>query len=213
MSRVTPKRRMPSDARRHQLLDLAEALFTERGYEGVSIEDIAREADVTRPVIYKHFDGKDDLFVACVQRAREQFEADLIRAVAAVGPTEDLGDLVEAGGLAFFQMLAANPRRWALLFATSSAIEGRLSERLADLRSQTIDTIAQVCQPFAPGVPELEISALAFAISGVGEQLGRWWRLHPEVRLEDVVARYRLLVGGCVDVVLNHYTDTTSKGR
>lgn len=208
MSRVTPKRRMPAGARRLQLLDLAEALFTERGYEGVSLEDVAREADVTRPVIYQHFDGKDDLFVACVQRAREHFEADLIEAVAAVGPTEDLGELLEAGGRAFFQMLAANPRRWALLFATSSAIEGHLSARLADLRSQTIDAIAQLCQPFASGVPELEIGALAYAISGVGEQLGRWWLQHSALPLEDVVDRYRTLAGGCVDAVLNRYATT-----
>lgn len=201
---------MPAYARRLQLLDLAEALFTERGYEGVWLEDIAREANVTRPVIYKHFDGKDALFVACVQRAREQFEASLFAAVAAAGPTDDLGDLVEAGGRAFFQMLAADPRRWALLFATSSAVEGRLGDQLAELRSRTIEAIAALCQPFAPDVPELEISALAFAISGIGEQLGRWWLSHPGLSLDDVVERYRMLVGGCVDAVLGRYARGTA---
>lgn len=192
---------MSGDARREQLLDLAEELFTERGYEGVSLEDIARSADVTRPVVYRHFDGKDAMFVACVQRARAQFETRLLEAVGAVA-SEDLGDLIEAGGRVFYEMLAADPRRWALLFATSSAIEGRLSEQLAELRAETINAIAELCRPYAPGIADLDIAALAHAISGIGEQLGRWWIRNPELTLDDILTRYRRLAGGCVAATL-----------
>lgn len=191
---------MSASARRSQLLDLAEGLFTELGYERVSIEDVARAADVTRPVVYQHFDGKEALFIACVRRARDQFEADLAEAV--LGASGDLSDLIEVGGRVFFQVLADDPRRWALLFATSSSIDGELSEQLSALRSQTIASIAELCRPFAPNVPEDDLSALAHAISGVGEQLGRWWLRNPDLTLEDVVRQHRRMCTACAMATL-----------
>lgn len=201
MSRVAPKKRLTADARRQQLLDLAEGLFTERGYEGVSIEDIARAADVTRPVVYQHFQDKDAVFIECVRRAREQFEIDLVQAVGAVDSGE-LADLLAAGGRVFYTMLADNPRRWALLFATSSSIDGKLSEQLADLRAQTVASIEALSRPFAPEVPDDDVAALAHAISGIGEQLGRWWLRNPHLSLDDVVVRYQRLALACADATL-----------
>lgn len=204
MSRVPPKTRLSAAARRTQLLDLAEDLFTDRGYEGVSIEDVARAADVTRPVVYQHFDGKEALFIACVRRARDQFESDLAEAVgSAIG---DLPDLIEAGGRVFFEVLARDPRRWALLFATSSSIDGKLSEQLSALRVQTIASIADLCRPFAPNVPEDDLAALAHAISGIGEQLGRWWLRNAHLSLDEVVLQHRLLVSACANATLDRFS-------
>ncbi len=55
----TPRARMTGAERRHQLIDIARSLFAERGYEGTSIEEIAQRANVSKPVVYEHFGGKE----------------------------------------------------------------------------------------------------------------------------------------------------------
>lgn len=59
---------MTASQRRHQLIDVARSLFAERGYEGTSIEEIAQRANVSKPVVYEHFGGKEGLYAVVVDR-------------------------------------------------------------------------------------------------------------------------------------------------
>ncbi len=63
-----PRARMTGSERRHQLIDIARSLFAERGYEGTSIEEIALRANVSKPVVYEHFGGKEGLYAVVVDR-------------------------------------------------------------------------------------------------------------------------------------------------
>ncbi len=63
-----PRARMTGAERRHQLIDIARSLFAERGYEGASIEEIAQRANVSKPVVYEHFGGKEGLYAVVVDR-------------------------------------------------------------------------------------------------------------------------------------------------
>ena len=63
-----PRARMTGSERRHQLIDIASSLFAERGYEGTSIEEIAQRANVSKPVVYEHFGGKEGLYAVVVDR-------------------------------------------------------------------------------------------------------------------------------------------------
>lgn len=67
-----PRSRLQVDERRAQLLELGLRLFSERAYDEVSIDDIAREASVSKGLLYHYFGGKRDFYVACVQEAAEQ---------------------------------------------------------------------------------------------------------------------------------------------
>jgi len=73
--------RLPAAQRREQLLDVAAQLFSSKGYAGATTAQIAKEAGVTEPIIYRHFKSKRDLFVALIERTGrqtlEQWEADL----------------------------------------------------------------------------------------------------------------------------------------
>jgi AcrR family transcriptional regulator len=67
--------RLDPGARRDQILDAASALFAERGYEEVSIEEIARAAGVTRGLVHHYFGGRKQVYVALLERlgaAREE---------------------------------------------------------------------------------------------------------------------------------------------
>ena len=59
---------MTGAERRHQLIDVGRSLFAERGFEGTSIEEIAQRANVSKPVVYEHFGGKEGLYAVVVDR-------------------------------------------------------------------------------------------------------------------------------------------------
>ena len=63
-----PRARMTGSERRHQLIGIARSLFAERGYDGTSIEEIAQRANVSKPVVYEHFGGKEGLYAVVVDR-------------------------------------------------------------------------------------------------------------------------------------------------
>jgi len=64
--------RLPATKRRQQLLDTAARLFAERGYAGATTAEIAKAAQVTEPIIYRHFASKKELFVALISRTGEE---------------------------------------------------------------------------------------------------------------------------------------------
>src|ERR1700741_1665112 len=66
------RKRMTGNERRQQLLDIGRRLFAERGFEGTSIEEIAAQAGVSKPVVYEHFGGKEGLYAVVVDREVER---------------------------------------------------------------------------------------------------------------------------------------------
>src|SRR6201982_1067051 len=63
---------MTGKERREQLLGIGRHLFAERGFEGTSIEEIAAQAGVSKPVVYEHFGGKEGLYAVVVDREAER---------------------------------------------------------------------------------------------------------------------------------------------
>ncbi|WP_433610945.1 TetR/AcrR family transcriptional regulator [Prescottella agglutinans] len=59
---------MTGTQRREQLIEIGRTLFAERGYEAASIEEIAARAQVSKPVVYEHFGGKEGLYAVVVDR-------------------------------------------------------------------------------------------------------------------------------------------------
>jgi len=179
--------RVPRAVRQRQLLDVAEKLFMQHGYEGTSIEDVARAAGVTRPVVYEHHGDKDALFVACVRRSRREFEQALTTATAEVAGA-DVPAVLEHGGRLFFARLERDPRRCALLLTTGS---GPLGQRLAELRDGTVDRTAELIAVHAPELTDPAVrTAAARVVVGVAEELARWWLRSPEIPRERLVGYF-----------------------
>ncbi|ANY07996.1 TetR/AcrR family transcriptional regulator [Pseudonocardia sp. HH130630-07] len=185
-----PRRtRLSREARAAQLLDVAETLFAERGFEGTSMEDIARAAGVTRPAVYAHHATKDEIFLACVRRARAELEDAVREPEILVAAGAGARAVITRAGEIFFSMLERDPRRWMVLFNPSVALSGTLAAELAQVRSRTIGRIAEMTARLT-GFDEQRNLAFAHAVSGVGEQLGRWWLQNPEVPRATVVGYY-----------------------
>jgi AcrR family transcriptional regulator len=177
---------MTRTAREQQLLDLAEELFLANGYDRTTIEDIARAAGVTRPVVYEHYGSKEGIYLACVRRARDQFNTDVMRAVAG---TDDPLEQLRRGADAYYRVLERDPRRWQLLFGPGGLVSGTLGEELTRERFRTVNLLADLFEPHLPQHDQRQVDAFAHATSGSAEQLGHWWLAHPDISREQV-ARY-----------------------
>jgi AcrR family transcriptional regulator len=171
--------RVPRAVRERQLLELAEQLFSERGYPGASMEELARRAGVTKPVVYELFGSKDGIFRACIDRAVEQLAASVAGAVRA---ETDPGARVRAGGLAFLHFAAENRLAWDLV-----SMGGQFAEQAANVRHAQAELIHELMLETAPeGVDACELEAVAWAVNAAYEGVAHWMWGHPEVPVEDI---------------------------
>jgi AcrR family transcriptional regulator len=182
-----PHGRVPRAVREEQLLEVAESVFAMQGYQGTSIEDIARAAGVTRPVIYDHFGSKENIYLACVRQARGELERLLDEAA---GTGSDVRDQLWRGINAYLEFVERHGRAWDVLFGQGGAVTGAAGEELLRQRFATVGRIANLFRSFASRVSqqvdETAIQAFAHALSGSGEQLAKWWRQNPELSREQV---------------------------
>ena len=159
----------------------------DHGYAAVTMEDIARAAGVTRPIVYRHFETKEGAYIACVARARAAYQAGLM---AVLDPTAPAKEQLRIGAERFFAMLEEDAGRWKLLFGSNAVLPGEFTDELAELRFGTIRLIHLQLRSAAPGTPEPLTEAAAHAISGVGERLGHWWLTRPELTRDELVELY-----------------------
>ncbi|WP_320671975.1 TetR/AcrR family transcriptional regulator [Patulibacter defluvii] len=178
--------RVPRELRERQLLDLAERQFIERGYVGVSIEDVARAAGVSRPIVYEHFGSKDAMYLRCIERVRREFDEAIVEAARSAA---DLRQAIRQGGDAFFAIVAREPARWSLVYGGPPLV-GEIADELAALRARTVGAIADALAEQAAGVDGARLVPVAHLISGAGEQLARWWLRTPDVPREAVVGLF-----------------------
>jgi AcrR family transcriptional regulator len=93
MSAVRP--RLSAEDRRAAVLDTACAVFFRKSYRGATTAEIAREAGITEPILYRHFGSKRDLYLACLDEASRQFRAFAEEAIAN-DPIGCLGAIADA---------------------------------------------------------------------------------------------------------------------
>ena len=126
-ARSDTRPRLSAGERREQLLDVAKALVDERGFHGISIEAVAREAGITRPVVYGHFADLKELLEALVDREGQRALSQL----ADVLPT-DLGEgdaraKLMAGMRGYLEAVQADPATWRLVLMPPEGAPGRES--------------------------------------------------------------------------------------
>jgi AcrR family transcriptional regulator len=178
-----PRGRVPRALREQQLLEVATHLFAARGYQGTSIEDIARAGGVTRPIVYDHFGSKDGIYLACVVRARSQLERNFTEAAAA---SDDPGEQLWDGINAYFEFIERDAPAWDVLFGPGTAVAGPAAEEVTRLRFATVRGIGELIARAVPHVDAQAVQALAHALSGSGEQLAKWWRHNLHLSREQV---------------------------
>jgi AcrR family transcriptional regulator len=176
--------RLPRAEREQQILEVAIGLFISRGYQGTSIEDLAQAAGVTRPIIYNLFGSKDNIYLACLRRARENLNACIAEAVSAKVTVEDR---LRAGIDGYFRFVEQDRAAWRLLFDEGAAIAGSAAAAARKLRFDTVRRITDLLAATMPHVPRSLLEMQGHAVSGAGEQLAKWWVGRKDVDRATVV--------------------------
>jgi AcrR family transcriptional regulator len=167
---------MPRAEREQQMLDAAHALFAQRGYAAVAMDDVARAVGVTKPLLYNYWGNKERLFLACMERsASALFDAVL----TAVRGEDNPGAAARAGMRAFFAFVEADRGAWRIVFDSTLPGDGVIAERVASERERIT---ALVADAFLAQIPDdrqaaarTEVEALSHAVLGAAEALARWW--------------------------------------
>ena len=164
---------MSSAERREQLIHVARGLFAQRGFEGTSVEEIAQSADVSKPVVYEHFGGKEGLYAVVVDR-EVQTLLNAIRAALTV-PGAGSRELIERGALALLDYIDEQPDGFRILARDSSVGTGAGSfgTILSDIAGRVEDLLAE---PFERHGYNREFAGLyAQALVGLVAMAGQSW--------------------------------------
>lgn len=169
--------------RREQLVDVARALFAERGLDGTSVEEIAAHAQVSKPVVYEHFGGKEGLYAVVVDREVRELHDSIASAITR--PHTGPRTLIELGTMALLDYIEENPDGFRIISRDSSPytqggsyqtilssiagrVEGLLGAQFGD-RGYDPDT--------APLYSQMLVGLVALA--------GQWWMDNREVTRLD----------------------------
>jgi len=165
------------------MVAVAERLFSEHGYEGVSMDAIAAECGVTKPMLYSYFGSKDGLFVACGVAGGERLRA---RVATAVESATDPAERLWRGLRTIFTRIGENREMWMLLYDPDApATSAPLAARAAMNRAAMVVLVAGWLRDAAESAglaPESveQTQPLAHAVVGAALGVAGWWFKHPE---------------------------------
>lgn len=153
--RGRPRRvRLDNDQRRAQLLGLAKSAFSDRAYDDVSIDDIAREAKISKGLLYHYFPTKRDLYVAGLR----EIANDLVQAVTSIAADLAPIERARAGLDAYLDHITRHVRAFVSLMRGGIGSDPEVADVVESVRGQMFDTFLKD-QPFAPllkGNPRFE---------------------------------------------------------
>jgi AcrR family transcriptional regulator len=169
---LRPKRvRMTGPQRKAQLLDVGRALFAERGFDATSVEEVASRAEVSKPVVYAHFGGKEGLYAEVVEREVARLLRMIDDALGGGRPRE----LLEQAAGAFLDYVEECTDGFRILVRGSGvgSSTGTLTTLLDHVASRVAEILAQrfaahgFDAAFAPMYAQMLVGMVAFT--------GQWW--------------------------------------
>jgi AcrR family transcriptional regulator len=167
---------MAPTERREQVIDAALRVIVEQGYEGVSIEAIARTAGVTRPVIYDHFRNLGELLEALIEREEHYALEQLARIFPAdPGPSDPI-DVLAGGVRHFLDAVASRPDTWRIILLPLDGTPAIVRDHVETNRARTLEQVQElvrwaIARSALPSQLDAELAARA--MQSLAEEAGR----------------------------------------
>lgn len=178
--------RLSAAARREQLLDVTKTIVVEHGFHAVSMEAVARNAGITRPIVYGHFGDLTGLLEALVERESLRALGQLARVV----PT-DLGEDPKANLLlafgAYIEAVAADPDTWRLVLMPPEGAPAVLRDAIAIGRTGVVEQLARVVGAMGDS-PDPELTART--LSALADESARLVLTDPESYTAERMMRH-----------------------
>ncbi len=163
--------RLPRRARRAQLLTAALEVFVAQGYHAAAMDDIAERAGVSKPVLYQHFPGKLELYLALLDQSCDTI---IFAAKDALESTEDNKQRVTATMHAFYNYVADDQGAFRLVFESDLTNEPAVRARVDRVTVECAKLIAHVIADDT-GLPGEQSQLLAVSLVGMAQVSARFW--------------------------------------
>ncbi|MDF1602994.1 TetR/AcrR family transcriptional regulator [Nocardioides sp. YIM 152315] len=162
---------MPRRERRAQLMASALEVFVAQGYHAAAMDDIAERAGVSKPVLYQHFPGKLDLYLALLDQSCDAIIDNCRRALES---TEDNKLRVQAAIDVFFEYVASDTGAFRLVFESDLTNEPAVREHVDRVTTDCAAVIANVIHDDT-GLPDAASRLLAVSLVGMAQVSARFW--------------------------------------
>ncbi|CAN5364555.1 TetR/AcrR family transcriptional regulator [soil metagenome] len=179
------RHRMTGAQRREQLIAIGRGLFAEKGFEGTTVEEIAATAEVSKPVIYEHFGGKEGLYAVVVDREIQKLLSSITEALSA--PLHSRA-LLERAALALLDYIESSTDGFRILVRDSppGQATGSFASLISDVASQVEHILAaefkrRELDPKTAGL-------YAQMLVGMVALPGGWWLDSRKFKKHDVAA-------------------------
>ena len=175
---------MTGKERRAQLLDVGRRLFAERGLDGTSIEEIAAQAGVSKPVVYEHFGGKEGLYAVVVDREVERF----LTMATGLLEGEDTMAKFEVAAVQLLRYIQENSDGFRILVRDSNPTSGSgtFASLISDIASQVEYILGDVLK--TRGYDPKLAPVYAQMLVGMVASAGQWWLDARKPKLEEMAA-------------------------
>jgi AcrR family transcriptional regulator len=175
---------MTSAERREQLITIARGLFAQKGYEATSVEEIANRAEVSKPVVYEHFGGKEGLYAVIVDREVRA----LLDGVTGALTAGRAHELVEQAALALLDYIENNADGFRILVRDSpvGSSSGSFISILSDVGTRVEHILAEEFK--RRGLDPKNAPMYAQMLVGMVALTGQWWLDARKPKKPDVAA-------------------------
>lgn len=175
---------MTGPERREQLLGVGREVFAEKGYEAASVEEIADRADVSKPVVYEHFGGKEGLYAVIVDREVAELTARMAEAMLADRPRQ----AGEQAALAFLGYIEEHQEGFRILVhdAPAGMGSGSLASVISDVAARVEELLLVTFKE--RGFDKRTVPMYARMLVGAVAMVGEWWLEAGKPNREQVAA-------------------------
>ncbi|WP_165959625.1 MULTISPECIES: TetR/AcrR family transcriptional regulator [Nonomuraea] len=163
--------RLPRLARRRQLLSAAQEVFVENGYHAAAMDEIADRAGVSKPVLYQHFPGKLELYLALLDLHVDDM---VNRCREALASTQENKLRVQATFSAFFDFVSTQGEAFRLVFESDLRNVAPVRQRVERSLRECAEMVSAVIQEDT-GCTSDEAHLLGVGLVGMAEVSARYW--------------------------------------
>jgi AcrR family transcriptional regulator len=176
---------MTGKERREQLLEVGRKLFAEKGFEGTSVEEIAATAQVSKPVVYEHFGGKEGLYAVVVDR---EIRTLLDAITASLSTDRHPRILLEHAALALLDYIETSTDGFRILVRDSPVAQatGTFASLISDVASQVEHLLADEFR--SRNLEPRAAPLYAQMLVGMVALTGQFWLDHRKPKKADVAA-------------------------
>jgi AcrR family transcriptional regulator len=153
------------------LLSAAQEVFVENGYHAAAMDEIAERAGVSKPVLYQHFPGKQELYLALLDLHMDDM---ITRCRDALASTTDNKQRVQAAIGAFFDFVSSQGEAFRLVFESDLRNVAPVRQRMERNLRESAEMISQVIQEDT-GCSSDEARLLGVGMVGMAEVSARYW--------------------------------------